>query len=73
MIRTRILLTLFALAATALSQNSTSTLDGFVKDPQGSLIPNANVTVTNVATQQSINTITDAQGHWAVPSLSGGT
>ena len=73
MIRTRILVTLCAFAATAFSQNSTSTLDGFVKDPQGSLIPNASVAVANVATRQVTSTLTDAQGHWAVPSLSGGT
>src|SRR5437763_7398321 len=70
---TRSLLALLALAAAAFAQNSTSTLDGFVKDPQGSLIPNAEITVTNLATRQPISAVTDERGHWAVPSLPGGT
>jgi Carboxypeptidase regulatory-like domain len=59
-------------AVAAFAQNSTSTLDGSVKDPQGALIPNAHVTVVQVATGQTIIAITDDNGHWAVPSLPGG-
>jgi hypothetical protein len=73
MSQTRTLLALFALAAAVFAQNSTSTLDGFVKDPQGALIPNCNVVVTNAATLQQIAVVTDDHGHWAVPSLPGGT
>jgi hypothetical protein len=45
-------------------------MDGTVSDPQGSLIPRAEVTVTNSLTGQAIRTVTDDRGHWAVPSLS---
>jgi hypothetical protein len=64
---------LIVFAAAAIAQNSTSTLDGLVKDPQGALIPNAQVTVVRVDTGQTINAATDDKGHWAVPSLPGGT
>src|SRR5215471_13624026 len=69
----RLLFTLVVYAASAFAQNSTSTLDGLVKDPQGALIPNAQVTVVQVATGQTINATTDDKGHWAIPSLPGGT
>src|SRR5215208_5574104 len=69
----RHVLALIALAVAAFAQTSTSTLDGIVKDSQGALIPNAQVTVVNVATGQTITAVTDDRGHWAVPSLPGGT
>jgi hypothetical protein len=68
----RHLLVILAAAVAAFAQSSTSTLDGLVKDPQGALIPNAQVTVVNAATLQSIAAVTDDKGHWAVPSLSAG-
>src|SRR3954468_9176371 len=68
----RRVLVFLAAALAAFAQSSTSTLDGLVKDPQGALIPNAQVTVINVATQQSIAAVTDDRGHWAIPSLPGG-
>src|SRR5438874_301575 len=69
----RRVLALIALAATVFAQTSTSTLDGLVKDTQGGLIPNAQVVVTNVGTQQTTTITTDDRGHWAVPSLPAGT
>jgi hypothetical protein len=60
---TRHLFALIAVAAAVFAQNSTSTLDGLVKDPQGALIPNAQVTVVQVATGQSIAAVTDEKGH----------
>jgi hypothetical protein len=63
-------LCLFLLAAlAAFAQINTTTMDGTVTDPQGALIPRADVTVTNSATGQAIRTVTDERGHWAVPSL----
>ena len=44
--RNTALLLLFAFAAIA--QVNTSTMDGIVTDPQGALIPKAEVVVTNV-------------------------
>ena len=55
--------------ALALAQLNTSTMDGIVSDPQGALIPNAEVTVTNNLTGQVIKTLTNDRGHWVVPSL----
>jgi hypothetical protein len=61
---------LYAFAASvALAQLNTSTMDGTVSDPQGSMILRAEVTVTNSLTGQAMRTVTDDRGHWAVPSL----
>src|SRR5215468_3272257 len=68
----RYLFALIVFVAAAFAQTSTSTLDGLVKDPQGALIPNAQVTVIQVATGQTLNAVTDDKGHWAIPSLPGG-
>jgi hypothetical protein len=60
-------------AGLAFGQLNTTTMDGTVSDPQGALIPNAEVTVTNNLTGQVIRTLTNDRGHWAVPSLSTAT
>ena len=60
---------LLALAAAAVSQINTSVMDGTVTDPQGALIPHAQVTVTNILTGQKFEILTDDKGHWAIPSL----
>ena len=57
------------ISAAAFAQINTSTMDGTVTDPQGSLIPRAQVTVTNSLTGQAFRTATDDRGHWVVPSL----
>ena len=44
-------------------------LDGLVKDFQGALVPNAQVTVVNTLTQQTFSAVADDKGHWAVPAL----
>src|SRR5712692_5506101 len=60
---------LLALAAAALAQTLSSTLDGLVKDSQGALVPTAEVTVTNTRTAQTFRTVTDEKGHWFIASL----
>jgi hypothetical protein len=60
---------LLASAAAIIAQINTSVMDGTVTDQQGSLIPAAEVTVTNTRTGQKFTTVTDDKGHWAVPSL----
>src|SRR5215467_12253159 len=42
----------------------TTSLSGTVADPSGSLVPNAAIELTNVATRWTRNTTTDAQGHF---------
>jgi len=43
--------------------------DGTLTDPQGALIPHAEVTVTNTQTGQKFSTVTVDKGHWAIPAL----
>jgi len=64
---------LLALAAAAVAQITTATLDGLVRDPQGALIPRAEVTVVNTQTGQTFRTDADDRGHWAIPSLATAT
>ena len=68
----RVSLLLLALAAAALAQTLSSTLDGLVKDTQGALVPKAEVTVTNMRTAQTFQTVTDERGHWFIAALSTG-
>ena len=64
-------LTVMALffASLGFSQVNTSRLDGVVTDPTGAAVPGAEVTVTNLATDQSFKTTTAEDGGWAVPSM----
>jgi hypothetical protein len=59
--------------AAALAQVNTSTMDGLVTDDQGAVVPRVEIAVTNVLTGQTVRTITDDKGHWAVPSLATST
>ena len=51
------------------SQGNTSRMDGVVTDPSGAAVPGAEVTVTNLATDQNFKTTTDDHGEWALPSM----
>jgi hypothetical protein len=68
-------LTLLALfcASLAISQVTTSRIDGVVSDPSGAAVPGAEVTVTNLSTDQVFKTTTDEHGEWALPSMAAGT
>lgn len=71
----------FALLALALvlangaawAQEATGKIIGTITDPTGGVIPDAKVTVTNVATQVSRETATDREGYYQVLSLPIGT
>ncbi|MCX6632041.1 MAG: TonB-dependent receptor [Candidatus Solibacter sp.] len=56
-------------ASLAFSQVNTSRLDGTVTDPTGASVPGAEVTVSNVATGQTIKTTTGDRGDWALTSM----
>src|ERR1035437_9320210 len=56
-------------ASLGFSQVNTSRLDGVVTDPTGAAVPGAEVTVTNLATDQSFKTTTAEDGGWALPSM----
>ena len=64
-------LTVMALffASLGFSQVNTSRIDGVVTDPSGAAVPGAEVTVTNLATDQSFKTTTAEDGGWALPSM----
>ncbi len=51
------------------AQFDRGTVSGTVTDQQGGVVPGANVTVTNLATQQSRTTVTDGSGFFTLPLL----
>src|SRR5262249_29479573 len=55
------------------SQTATGRIVGTVSDPTGALIPGASITVTNVNTQITNDTITNEQGLYQAPLLPIGT
>lgn len=56
--------TFLIFAAAALAQTSTSVVRGTVTDPQGQAVPNAKLTLTNVATGAVRHTVTTNQGSY---------
>jgi len=56
-------------SSTAAFAQSTGTITGTVTDPQGLVIPNASITVTNEATGEHRTTLADRAGLYSVPSL----
>src|SRR5437868_6001571 len=54
------------------AQVTGATLVGTVKDPVNAAVPNAEIGVTRVETNQSRNLKADEQGNYAVPALSPG-
>src|ERR1700741_2581355 len=50
------------LSVFASAQNTNGRVIGIVTDPQGAAVPGAKVTVTNVGTNVSWNTVTDDKG-----------
>jgi hypothetical protein len=57
------------LALPVLAQNPTGAIRGTVTDPQGAIVPNATVTVTNKATGEKRNINTGNDGIYAVENL----
>jgi hypothetical protein len=56
-------------AATLTAQEFRATVKGQVTDPSHAAVPGASVTVTNQETNETANTITNADGNYAVPFL----
>src|SRR5690348_14827020 len=58
------------LAGAAIAQEITGNIAGTVKDPQGAVVPNATVTITNTDKNAVIRTVkTGAGGEFAAPLL----
>jgi hypothetical protein len=71
----RVSLALFVLFSTsgALFAQATAALNGRVVDQAGAVLPGATVTITNVATGATRDTVTNAEGLYTVPALNPGT
>src|SRR6266446_5601763 len=65
-------LVLFVTSSWAFAQ-ATSTINGRITDQAGAVLPGATVTVTNVATGATRETISNAEGLYTVPALTAGT
>jgi hypothetical protein len=59
-------------AMTAFGQSNTGSITGVVTDPNGAVVPNATVTVTNQGTNEKRTVQTGSDGRYDVPSLSTG-
>jgi hypothetical protein len=64
-----LVIALLLLCATALAQVQTGTISGTVRDNTGAVIPNAHVTIKNLDTGATRDTVTSAQGGYTVPGL----
>ncbi|MDP8979642.1 MAG: TonB-dependent receptor [Acidobacteriota bacterium] len=61
---------LFAFLATAMfGQTDSARLEGTIHDPTGAVVPNAKVTLVNVATQSHVEGISDAAGAFIFASV----
>jgi hypothetical protein len=61
------------LVTSAPAQVTTGRIQGNVSDAQGGRIPGAQITVINVDTGQTLESITDEAGFWAMPSMAAAT
>jgi len=63
------LLFLFSVSLPVVAQSTTGSILGTVTDPSGAFVPNANVTVTDVGTNNETRTTTDQTGNYVVTPL----
>ena len=54
-----------ALAVTSSAQIATTSLRGVVKDPSGAVVPNAKISITSLATGQTLSTTSNAAGEYS--------
>ena len=64
---------LFIAISPAFAQKFTGTIQGRVTDPTGAVLPNAQITVKNVATGTTRTATTNSDGDYTVPELEVGT
>ena len=69
----RLLIVLITCAAALWAQRDLGTITGTITDPQGGVIPNAKVTITEDATGLTYTVITGADGQYIRPALKPGT
>ena len=63
----------FILSAAVFAQSNTGSITGVVTDPNGAVVPNATVTVTNQGTNEKRTVQADGEGRYEVLSLPTGT
>src|SRR5690606_26676942 len=59
----------FIFSAVVFAQSNTGAITGVVTDPNGAVVPNASVTVTNQGTNEKRTVQTDGEGRYEVLSL----
>jgi carboxypeptidase family protein/TonB-dependent receptor-like protein len=67
-----LLLIAFIISITVIAQSNTGSITGVVTDPNGAVVPNATVTVTNQGTNEKRTVQADGEGRYEVLSLSNG-
>lgn len=65
----RAILAALLITCSAFAQSDVGTISGFVRDQSGGVVPNAKIALTNQATNEEHTATSDAQGHYAVPTL----
>ena len=68
-----LLMMLILIASFSFAQSSTGTIQGFVADAQGAVIPNASVTITNQGTNRAVTVTSNGEGLFSQPSLDPGS
>lgn len=68
-------MTVFALvfSTIAFAQRDLGTITGTITDPQGGVVPNVKITITEVATGLTYGVVSDADGTYVRPALKPGT
>lgn len=66
-------LVFFAATSSLFGQAITATLTGTVRDPSGSVIANANITLKNEASGDLRKTISNGEGYYSIPAIPSGT
>ncbi|MBC7796613.1 MAG: carboxypeptidase regulatory-like domain-containing protein, partial [Pyrinomonadaceae bacterium] len=64
-----IMMTFLILAVSITAQSNTGSITGIVQDQNGASVANANVTITNVGTNDSRTVQSDSEGRYNAPSL----
>ncbi|MDQ3255095.1 MAG: TonB-dependent receptor [Acidobacteriota bacterium] len=67
-----ILIALFALPAATHAQSNNASISGTIKDPAGAVVPAAELTLTNIATQTQAKFVSDAEGEFTFRNLTPG-
>jgi Carboxypeptidase regulatory-like domain len=69
----RVAVCLCVLSVAAFAQSERGTITGVVHDSSGAVVPGANITINNQATELSLHAVTNDAGEYTVPELQVGT